>query len=63
MNRVLVPLAPGFEEIETVTVIDVLRRAGIEVTVAGIEPGELKGSRGHQSDARLSSGSSAGSGL
>ncbi|MCI0586600.1 MAG: DJ-1/PfpI family protein [Planctomycetes bacterium] len=46
MPRVLVPLAPGFEEIEAVTVIDVLRRANVEVVVAGVEPGPIEGSRG-----------------
>lgn len=46
MTRVLVPLAPGAEELETVTIIDLLRRAGIEVVVAGLEPGPIRGSRG-----------------
>ncbi len=36
MRRVIVPLAPGFEEIEAVSVIDILRRAGIEVVIAGL---------------------------
>ncbi len=44
--RVLVPLAPGFEEIEAVTIIDVLRRAGCEVVVAGLQPGIVRGSHG-----------------
>lgn len=34
--KVLVPLAPGFEEIEAVTVIDVLRRAQVEVVIADL---------------------------
>lgn len=44
--RVLVPLATGCEEIEAVTIIDLLRRAGIEVTVAGLESGPVLASRG-----------------
>jgi 4-methyl-5(b-hydroxyethyl)-thiazole monophosphate biosynthesis len=48
MATVLVPLADGFEEIEAVTVVDVLRRGGVEVTVAGLEPGPVHGSHGIQ---------------
>jgi 4-methyl-5(b-hydroxyethyl)-thiazole monophosphate biosynthesis len=46
MKKVLVILAPGFEEIETVTVVDILRRAGARVTLAGTEGGVTEGSRG-----------------
>ncbi|MBI3608852.1 MAG: DJ-1/PfpI family protein [Nitrospirae bacterium] len=45
MARVLVPLASGFEEIEAVTIIDILRRANVEVTVAGTIDGPIIGSR------------------
>lgn len=38
-RRVLCLLAPGFEEIETVAPIDLLRRAGAEVVVASL-PGD-----------------------
>jgi len=46
MARALVFLASGFEEIETVTVVDVLRRAGVDVTVAGLKPNVTEGKHG-----------------
>ena len=46
MARVLVPRAPGCEELEAVTIIDLLRRAGIEVVSAGLESGPVRASRG-----------------
>ena len=46
MARVLVPLADGCEELEAVTIIDILRRADIRVVVAGLKAGPVKASRG-----------------
>ena len=36
MAKVLIPLANGFEDIEAVSIVDVLRRGGIEVVTASI---------------------------
>jgi 4-methyl-5(b-hydroxyethyl)-thiazole monophosphate biosynthesis len=43
MAKALVFLATGFEEIETVTIVDVLRRADVEVTVVGLAPNVVEG--------------------
>ena len=45
-KKVLVPIADGIEEIEAVCIIDTLRRAGAEVTVASIGMLQVTASRG-----------------
>lgn len=39
--RAIVPLAPGFEELELVAPVDLLRRAGVEVTLASVDGAPL----------------------
>lgn len=46
MASVLVPLAQGCEELEAVTIVDILRRAGIEVVTAGLDDQPVTASRG-----------------
>lgn len=46
MARVLIPLAQGCEELEAVTIIDLLRRAGIQVLAAGLDNQPVTASRG-----------------
>jgi 4-methyl-5(b-hydroxyethyl)-thiazole monophosphate biosynthesis len=46
MVSAIVFLASGFEEIETATVVDVLRRCGVQVAITGLEPHAIKGAHG-----------------
>lgn len=58
-KKVLVPLANGFEEIEFVSIVDTLRRAQIEVLIAGVsDEGNASGAGGAKS-----SGASGANGL
>ncbi len=46
MSHVLVPLAQGCEELEAITITDLLVRAGITVTTCGLDDQPVKASRG-----------------
>jgi 4-methyl-5(b-hydroxyethyl)-thiazole monophosphate biosynthesis len=48
MVKALLFLATGFEEIESMCVVDTLRRAGITIVLAGLQQGPIVGSRGVQ---------------
>jgi len=56
MKKTLVPLADGFEDIEAVSIVDVLRRGGVEVVTASLADGlAVRSAHGIQmvADARL----------
>lgn len=48
MTSALVLFAEGSEELEAITIVNILRRGGINVTLAGLQGGPLRGSRGTQ---------------
>jgi protein deglycase len=45
-KTVLIVLAEGFEDIEAITPLDVLTRAGIKVTISGVETRPVRGAYG-----------------
>ncbi|OIO34536.1 MAG: hypothetical protein AUJ70_00855 [Candidatus Omnitrophica bacterium CG1_02_40_15] len=45
-KKAIILLVTGFEEIEAVTVVDILRRAGIEAVSAGVDSMSITGSHG-----------------
>lgn len=45
MAKVTVILADGFEEVEAMAIVDVLRRAQIEVVIAGLHEGPISSAR------------------
>lgn len=60
LKNALIILAEGFEEIEATTVIDVLRRASISVTVCGLKDILVTGSRNIKIQADVKLGAYSG---
>ena len=62
MSKILLLLAPGFEEIEALGTCDVLRRLGMEVTTAALNGREVAGAHGIRvaADAELGNVDAAG---
>ncbi len=60
MPKVCVLLAEGFEEIEAVTIIDVLRRAKVDVVTLAVTAGPVRGSHGIAIETDRSLADSAG---
>ena len=54
MSRVVVPLVVGFEQIEALTVVDILRRAGIDVVTASVAENPVASSHGVRVEADTS---------
>ncbi|MBT3178884.1 MAG: DJ-1 family protein [Desulfobacula sp.] len=52
-KKVLVPVAQGTEEMEAITIIDVLRRAGANVIVASVDKIDIKASNGIEFKANI----------
>lgn len=50
-KEVLVPIADGTEELEAVAIVDILRRAGLAVTIASVDEEDVTMSRGIRIDA------------
>jgi 4-methyl-5(b-hydroxyethyl)-thiazole monophosphate biosynthesis len=46
MPSILVPLAEGFEEIEAITIVDILRRADFDVVTASLGDTQVKAAHG-----------------
>ncbi|WP_047768182.1 MULTISPECIES: DJ-1 family glyoxalase III [Limosilactobacillus] len=46
MSRVAVVFAPGCEEVEGLSVVDVLRRMGVDTTMVGLENKQVPGAHG-----------------
>jgi len=61
-KKILIILAEGFEEIEAATPVDIFRRAGAEVMVAGLGAQEITGAHGiiFRTDIRLEDAAAAG---